>query len=248
MEMRCAPEFAAFMGAWPFLAMDPRSDGHTVLVLPPFGVTDRYTQPLRSLLLSLGYRAEGWKLGHNLGLTNKVVDGVPRRLLELHERTGDPVSIVGWSMGGILARALAREHPAAVRHVIGLAAPFRLKQQDAGKTNASMLYDMVRHLQADPLPAMLVEEPERGPLPVPYTSIYSRSDGVVSWEACIDEVGPSSENIEVYGSHIGLGHNPAAVIAVLDRLGQPAGQWKPFVPPFGTEHLYPIAATAPQPA
>jgi pimeloyl-ACP methyl ester carboxylesterase len=244
MELRCAPEFAAFMGAWPLLSMAHRGDGHTVLVLPPFGVNDRYTQPLRMLLVQLGYRAEGWDLGHNLGLTSKVVDGVPRRLLELHERCGDPISIVGWSMGGILARALAREHPAAVRQVIGLASPFRLKQSDAGKTNASMMYEMVRHLQVDPLPSRLLDEPKRGPLPVPSTAIYSRSDGVVDWQACVEDEGPQSENIEVYGSHIGMGHNLAAVIAVLDRLGQRVGEWRPFVPPFGAEYLYPLAANA----
>jgi pimeloyl-ACP methyl ester carboxylesterase len=243
MELRCAPEFAAFMGAWPFLSMAPRGDGHTVLVLPPFGVNDRYTQPLRSLLGQLGYDAQGWELGHNLGLTHEIVVGVPERLLELHERAGDPVSIVGWSMGGMLARALAREHPTAVRQVICLGAPFRLTPGDASSTNAAMLYEMVRHLQVDPTPSMLAEH-DRVPLPVPSTSIYSRSDGVVNWEECVDDVGPRSENIEIHGSHCGLGHNPAAVIAVLDRLAQPKGEWRPFVPPFGMQYLYLGAATA----
>ena len=230
------------MGAWPFLSMAPRGDGHTVLVLPPFGVSDRYTQPLRSLLCQLGYDAQGWELGHNLGLTEEIVEGVPERLLELHERTGDPVSIVGWSLGGILARALAREHPTAVRQVICLGAPFRLALGDASRTNAAMLYEMVRHLQVDPTPSML--EQDRGPLPVPSTSIYSRSDGVVNWETCVEDVGPCSENVEVHGSHCGLGHNPAVVIAVLDRLAQAKGEWRPFVPPFGTAYLFLGAATA----
>jgi hypothetical protein len=241
MEYRTASEFSGFLAAWPALLTGPRGDGRPVLVLPPFGASDVYTQPLRYLLRALGYRAEGWELGHNLGRTPAVVEGVPRRLLELHEESGAPVSLVGWSMGGVLARELAREYPDAVRQVIGLAAPFRLRHDDVHLSNASLLYEMVRGLQAEPSASMLLHEHERGPMPVPCTSIYSRSDGVVSWETCVDDPGPRAENIEVVGSHCGLGHNPAAVIAVLDRLAQPEGTWKRFVPPRGAEYLYPDA-------
>ncbi len=241
MEYRTLPEFSAFMAAWPTLLLAPRGRGRPVLVLPPFGTSDRYTQPLRLLLQTLGYRAEGWELGHNLGRTPAVVDGIPRRLLELSDVTGMPVSIIGWSMGGVLARELAREYPDSVRQVIGLGAPFRLRHDDADKSNASMLYEMVRALQAEPSASMLLHEHERGPMLVPSTSIFSRSDGVVSWRACIDDDRPRAENIEVVGSHCGLGHNPAAVVAVLDRLGQPDGEWAPFAPPRGSEYLYPAA-------
>jgi len=244
MELRAGPEFAAFLAAWPMLASAPRGDGHTVLVLPPFAASDQYTSPLRSLLGALGYQAEGWELGHNLGRTSAVVDGVPRRLLELHERTGEPVSIVGWSMGGVLARELAREHPAAVRQVIGLSAPFLLKPEDTENTHGALLYELVRHLQEDPTPEMLLEEHVRGPLPVPYTAVYSRTDGVVDWNACVERVGRHAENVEVHGSHCGLGHNPAALIVVLDRLAQPLGQWSPFVAPRGTRCLFPRTDTS----
>jgi alpha/beta hydrolase fold len=246
LEVRSAPEFAAFLASWPLLSLTPRGDGHTVLVLPPFAVSDTYTQPLRSLLQSLGYDAQGWNLGQNLGRTAEVMEGVPLRLLELHELAGDPVSIVGWSMGGVLARELARDHPHAVRQVISLGAPFRLRHGDQHKTNASWLYEMVKSLQAPPSKYMTKDEHERPPLLVPSTAIYSRSDGVASWRACVDEIGPQRENIEVHSSHCGFGHNPAAVYAVLDRLAQPRGSWKPFQPPLGTGRLYPPPVSGPE--
>jgi hypothetical protein len=142
----------------------------------------------------------------------------------------------------VLARELAREYPDAVRQVIGLGAPFRLRHDEAHKSNASMLYEMVRALQAEPSASMLLHEHERRPMPVPSTSIFSRTDGVVSWRACVEDERPDAENIEVVSSHCGLGHNVAAVIAVLDRLGLPEGDWARFTPPAGSEYLYPAAS------
>ena len=89
---------------------------------------------------------------------------------------------------------------------------------------------------------MLRDETRRGRVPVPVTSIYTRSDGVAQWTLCLEEEGPERENIEVLGSHIGLGHNPAVAYAVADRLAQPEGEWQPFAPPFPLRHLYPSPA------
>ena len=104
MEGRSLLEFAAFVFSLPFLHVSERGDGHPVLVLPPFGTGDIYTQPLRWLLTHLGYDVHGWDLGPNLGMTHDVRDRLPRRLLEISERSGRRVSIVGWSAGGILER------------------------------------------------------------------------------------------------------------------------------------------------
>ena len=88
-----------------------------------------------------------------------------------------------------------------------------------------------------------MREQDRPPLLVPATSIYSRTDGVAPWQTCIDEVREHAENIEVHGSHIGMGVNPAVVLAVLDRLGQPEGDWRPFAPPPGLRAWYPRPAS-----
>ena len=76
-------------------------------------------------------------------------------------------------------------------------------------------------------------------LEVPATAVYTRTDGVTSWQWCLEDVGPCSENIEVYGSHCGLGHNPAAIVAITDRLAQPEGEWKPFRAPRALRRLFP---------
>ena len=114
LELRAWPEFALCLATWPLLLTRPRGDGHPVLVLPPLGANDTGTTPLRTYLRALGYAVYGWKLGPNFGLTASIVDGVPERLREVHEETGRPVSVIGWSAGGILGREAARRNPDAV--------------------------------------------------------------------------------------------------------------------------------------
>jgi pimeloyl-ACP methyl ester carboxylesterase len=223
-----ALEFGAFLTAAPVLSL-----GHV-------GASDWSTAPLRAILHQKGYATYGWKLGGNIGPHTHIVEGMDRRLREIHRRHQATVTVIGWSLGGVYARELARIHPHAVRQVITLGSPYHFRPGD--RSNASALYDAI----APKIDAFLPQfEPEnsRPPLPVPATSIYTRTDGMVRWQACIEAVGPTSENIEVRGSHSGLGFNPAALYAVADRLAQPDGTWTPFRAPIGMRHLYPKAAT-----
>jgi pimeloyl-ACP methyl ester carboxylesterase len=247
-ELRSIGEFAAYLSLAPLLAMNHvagpgvKGDGHPVMVLPPFFADDSITLPMRSFLRAIGYRAHRWGLGRNLGCTREIVSGVPRRLLELADHYGEPVSLVGWSAGGIWAREAARLHPDAVRHVITMGSPIRVQPEDW--TNSAML-NLVRDLQV-PLPlAMRRPEYERDPMPVPCTSIYTRSDGVTGWSACLEREheGEQIENVEVYGSHTGLGHNPAVLMVVADRLAQRPGQWHRFAPPPPLAPYFPRPAT-----
>jgi pimeloyl-ACP methyl ester carboxylesterase len=150
------------------------------------------------------------------------------------------VSVVGWSLGGIYARELARAYPELVRQVITLGCPFRLRDEDS--SSADRLYKRLAP-RVDPFPGRDQREHDRDPVPVPTTSIYTRTDGVVRWHACIDEVGPTSENIEVRGTHAGLGFNAAALWAISDRLAQPEGEWRSFRRPAGLAHLFPRPAS-----
>ena len=68
------------------------------------------------------------------------------------------------------------------------------------------------------------------PPPVPSTAVYSRTDGIVDWRSCLEPAAPETENVEVAGSHCGLGVNPLALYAIADRLAQPEGDWRPFEP------------------
>ena len=239
MESRALFELGAIAAASPLLRMVGRGDNHPVLVLPGFLAGDPSTAPLRSVLRSQGYWVHGWQLGRNLGPTADVADGLIERLRSLHDRHGKPVSLIGWSLGGIYARRLARRYPAQVRQVITLGTPFRITPAD--RSAASGLYDRLRPahvpLIGDDFPGM-----DAGPLDVPTTAIYTRTDGVVRWWQCIESIGPQRENIEVRGSHSGLGFNPAVIWAISDRLAQPIDDWRPFSPTPAVRHLFPRPA------
>jgi pimeloyl-ACP methyl ester carboxylesterase len=228
-------ELSGFVAAYPALVRGARGDGHSVLVLPGFLAGDDSTRALRRLLIARGYRQHGWRLGRNFGPTQRILDGMSHRLAEVHAGSGRRVSIVGCSLGGSYARYLARKHPGQVRLVITLGSPFRLDNRDARRrrTYTEPLYDATRpwhSADADRLP----QEADQPPPPVPSTAIYTRTDGIVPWRACLEQDGPTSENVEVSGSHSGLGHNIAAVAVILDRLALPEGDWRPYRHPAAT--------------
>ena len=235
-------EAAGFWAVGPYLRVLGRGDQHPVLLLPGFAATDESTAPLRMALRSQGYWAHSWHLGRNLGPTSKIVTGMRHRIEELHDEHGRTVSLVGQSLGGVFARHLARERPDLVRQVITLGSPYRMVEGD--RSAAQPLWERVSHLHDGDLGSDIaaLAEQDRPPLVVPATSIYSRTDGVAPWQTCIDEVREQTENIEVRGSHVGMGVNPAVVIAVLDRLAQPEGDWRHFAPPLGLRSWYPKPA------
>jgi pimeloyl-ACP methyl ester carboxylesterase len=238
-EPLAVAEFAAFLAASPLLRLVGRGDRRPVLVVPGFISSDRATTPLRWFLRGQGYWVHGWELGWNIGPRQRIVDGIATRLAAVHERHHRPVTVIGWSLGGIYAREIARANPAAVRQVITMGTPFRFGPHDRG--NLSGLFGRLNRSTAL-YPGWEVPEDERPPLEVPVTAIYSRSDGIVRWHACVQSAGPQRENIEVLGSHSGLGYNPAALFAIADRLAQPDGSWKPFRPPPGTGVFFPRPA------
>lgn len=233
---RALVEFGAFCAAAPALQLAPRGDGHAVLVLPGFTATDSSTAALRTYLRTLGYDAAGWGLGRNLGPTREALREMDGLVTRLTERHGGAVSIVGCSLGGVYARELARRRPRDVRLVVTLGSPYQLASPRQSRTSA--LYDRYTHLHvpADELPR--AGRPARA-LPVPATSIFTRTDGVVAPATCTEPPTERAETIEVQGSHSGLGHHPAAVYAIADRLAQPTGTWSPFVPPRVLRRLYP---------
>ena len=225
LEGRAIQELGAFLLLRPWLSAAPRGDGHPVLVLPGLLASDVSTRPLRSFLNEHGYRAHGWSQGRNLGLRPGIEDGMLARIDELYERHGRrKISLVGWSLGGIYARQLAKRVPDKIRSVISLGSPFTGSPK---ATNAWRVYEFTSGQKVDDNDQHIAG-PLAVPPPVPTTSIFSRTDGVCAWQTCLNEEAAEVENIEVYGSHCGLGHHPAAVYAVADRLAQPEGQWKKF--------------------
>jgi hypothetical protein len=232
---RAVAEFGLLIAALPLKQLLPAGDGHPVLVLPGLLADDNSTWALRRILRDLGYRVHGWRLGRNLGPTAAVVTGLQERLWHLRSQYDSAVSVVGWSLGGIYARNLARDTPAAVRQVITLGSPIRLTH--ASQSRADRTFNRYAHLHV--VPRELPLESDVDALPVPATSIYSRYDGIVAWQACLDLPSAHAENIAVATSHLGFGHHPAVIWAIADRLAQPRDQWAPFRPPPALRPLYP---------
>lgn len=226
-EGRAVYDAAAMVPMFALKRFLPKGDGHPVLVLPGFLAGSRTTQPLRTYLAELGYRSHRWKLGYNTGYSARLHDGMRDRLMELAERYGRKVSLVGWSLGGVFARELAREHPEIVRQVISMGSPFR---GHPSSSHAHRIFDLFSQVRYKDMPVALLKEMAKSP-PVPTTALYSRGDGVVAWQSTVevsDRV--DVENIHVGGAHLGFGFNPRALIAIADRLALPEGQWQAFRP------------------
>jgi pimeloyl-ACP methyl ester carboxylesterase len=238
---RATAEFGSFVVSVPLLRRAPRGDGHTVLVLPGFLADDRSTFVLRSYLASLGYKACGWGLRRNVGPTPEILKGMEQRLLRLADSAGTPVSLVGWSLGGMFARELGRNHPECVRQIVTLGSPFRSNAPIG--SHATQSFERLAHIHV-PHTELPPAETDQDQLDVPVAAVFTKADGVVAWRSCLQDAGVRRENIEVYGSHCGLGHNPTAMWVVADRLAQPAGTWTPFRPPAFARRLYPAQRRA----
>ncbi|OYU44890.1 MAG: alpha/beta hydrolase [Burkholderiales bacterium PBB4] len=234
MELRAPWELWSVLPSWPALARAPAGDGHPVIVFPGLSASDGSTLPLRGYLQSLGYDVSGWNQGYNFGPRAGILETAKRQLQDTFDVTGKKISVIGWSLGGIYARELAKELPHCVRDVITMGTPFAGSHKS---TNAWRLFELTsgRDIHRETTQFDLPTAP-----PVPTTSIYSRTDGVVAWQASLQKASksqPQTENIEVFASHIGLGLNPTAWWAVADRLAQPEGQWKPFKRTNGLQRL-----------
>jgi hypothetical protein len=230
-------DLAALLVAAPWLATAPRGDGHGVLVLPGLLASDTSTLPLRGYLGWLGYDVRGWDLGRNRGPTEEVLAGLPRALVGHARRTGRPVSLIGWSLGGVYARELARRHAKHIRQVITLGSPFALTDSRR-QSRAHGPYQRLSRLHAGGARLPTPEQRAR-PIGVPSTSVYSRLDGIVSWQACVEPETERHQNVEVRCSHLGFGVDPATLWLIADRLAAASGQRRPFRPPPLLRPFYP---------
>ena len=230
LEGRAIWELGAFYLSFPWLQATPRGDGHPVLVLPGFMATDASTVPLRTFLRTRGYPSTGWKMGRNYGRGIDPVNGIPEDaetlslLAHLYNKYEQKVTLIGWSLGGIYAREIARMRPQQVRQVITMGSPFNGHPR---ANNVVPFFEAISgHKIRDINPELLAQM--QTPTPVPSTAIYSKSDGVAAWQTCVEPEGHLTESVAVCSSHCGLGHHPAVLWIIADRLTQSPENWQPF--------------------
>ncbi|WP_299083261.1 hypothetical protein [uncultured Paraglaciecola sp.] len=231
-EGRTILELGAMGASLPLLMRAPQGDGHPVMVLPGFMASDISTKPIRSFLGRKGYQSSGWGLGRNLGThivggQQVLSDDLLNKVIELSVIHNAKVSLVGWSLGGVLAREIARIIPECVRQVISLGSPFNGPSGSASPVERIFKLINGKLIQDNPEVVNNMSLPP----PVPTSALYSKTDGVAHWQAClhhdVDEH-HETENIEVRGSHTGLGHNPQVVWIVANRLAQAENNWQPY--------------------
>ena len=227
LESRAVYDFAGMIPMFPLKGFLPQGDDHPVLVLPGFLASSRTTQPLRKYIAELGYRSHRWKLGFNTGYSESLHQAMRDRVLELQDRYGKKVSLIGWSLGGVYARELARELSSSVRQVITLGSPFR---GHPSSSHAAKIFDFFSEVRYRDMPEDFLEKMAIAPS-VPTTALYTRGDGIVAWQSTVEISDRYDvENIHVGGAHLGLGFNPRSLVAIADRLAQPEGCWRPFKP------------------
>jgi pimeloyl-ACP methyl ester carboxylesterase len=209
----------------------PQGDGRPVLVLPGFLSGDMPTWPLRNFLSSIGYRAWPWGLGLNLGFSTAyhydIEALIEHRLKEIYLDGADKkISLVGWSLGGVYARELARNYPDLISDVITLGSPINGNPSD---TSISRVYTWVTHMHVhDPEFQKKINQ-SAIPIPgVPVTALYSLTDNIVPPQCAMEKPGPLAENIEVDCTHTGFGFNAYVFFLIAHRLAQSDRPWKPL--------------------
>lgn len=223
-EPRAVIDLAAFYAARSRLKKLPKGDGHPVLVVPGFLSNDGATLLLRKLLRDLGYRTYGWGQGANHNINDEVIDRVTAKLKRVYVRNGHrKVSLIGWSLGGVVARELAKQNPDIVRGVITLGSPV------SGQFEHTPAYKIYKSMNGNPSD----EDLEfyltiKDPPPVPSTSVYSKSDGIIAWQHSLQIETPIAENIEINVGHFGMAVSPIVMKILANRLAQPEGEWEKY--------------------
>lgn len=204
LEFRAPLDWATILLRAPQLLAAPRGDGRPVMLLPGYGTDEGSMRPLGHYLRFLGYDVYDWGLGRNRGDVEDYIVNVGERATEIQrELDGKALTLIGWSLGGVVAREVARLFEGQVREVITLGTPIV-----GGPKYTVAAERFARSANLD-LDAFEEEVHARNSIGIsqPVTSIYSKLDGVVGWRASVDNYNRQANNIEVYSSHFGIGIN-----------------------------------------
>jgi len=212
-ELRLPVDLLRWAPSWLSMKSGRATEPRTVILLPGFGAGPRSMRLMQAFLRRRGHRARDWGLGRNTGDARRFRADLRRVVARSISERDEPVVLVGWSLGGYIAREYAREHPDEVRKVVTLGSPV------IGGPRYTATAGWYRKQGHD------LEEIERTiasryatPLRVPVTAIYSRRDGIVAWQACIDKWSPRVRHIEVSETHVGLGFAPRVLAIVAEEI------------------------------
>jgi len=211
-EWRSVLQPARLLVRAPQLARSPRGNGGPVIDIPGWKAPEASMAPLRSYLRRLGHDARGWGLGVNTGDPERDSEILAAQVVAQHEQTGRKVALVGWSLGGVIARETARTVPHAVSRVITYGTPA------VGGPTYTLGAQAFGRAESQRIRAMITDLDRQNPISVPITAIFTRRDRVVSWPACIDRTSPDVEHVEVRSTHAGMGLDPDVWQVVADRL------------------------------
>jgi pimeloyl-ACP methyl ester carboxylesterase len=223
LESRAGLEWASHWLCRRRLAQWPKAPETPVILLPGLATNQWAMAPMRQSLIDLGYQAYHWELGFNTGPTLEGLEALTKHVRALSKQHGQSVGLVGWSLGGSIARAVAARAPEHVRCVIALGSP--LNRNLASHLDA--LFALIsQHKSTDHRLFRWLEKPMRS---IPMTSVASVDDGLLSWESSTLPNTTSQETLFLRGvSHLGLPANPYVLWLVHDRLRQEPTRWKPY--------------------
>jgi len=216
LEVRAPLEWASLLLSAPTLKSAPRGDGRPVILIPGYRANEKSMRPLGRYLGYLGYKVYDWELGRNRGDVETYIRHVGAQSQRISgDLGGARVTLIGWSLGGVVAREVARQYEPAVREVITMGTPV------IGGPKYTVVASRFAEIENLDLDRFEEEVHKRNSIGIkqPVTAIYSKSDGVVGWQACIDVYNEHARNVEVSGSHFGLGANSRVWRLIADTLG-----------------------------
>lgn len=217
-ELRALREPFRLALALPRLMRRTDVDARTIITVPGFGADDRAMAPVRAYLRRAGHVAVGWERGRNTGEVEQMWPMLLDRVRDVADGAGDTIDLVGWSLGGVLAREAARDLPDLIGHVVTFGTPVIGGPR---YTRAASAYGELRLIEIE----RLIDERERQPITVPITALYSRRDGVVAWQACIDPYGNPVDHIEVGSTHLGMVLDPDVWTTIGSAIGRKRPHW-----------------------
>jgi len=190
---------------------EPAAQPRAVMLLPGFGTHPVRMKPLRLALEAAGHRVSDWGLGFNFGPTEDRFERLCERVVAMARKEGEPLVLVGWSLGGLFAREVAKRHPEAVRLVVTMGTPF---SGDRRANNAWRAYQLIAGHSVDepPIGQDMAAKP-----PVPTIALWSPRDGIIAPRSACGRKGERDLAIPMRCTHLGFAAHPD-VAAMLKRL------------------------------